>query len=178
MSGLVKRAGWDVVSLKTCCFWQYSHTKICNESTHYAERQCVRVGGNPLFCLMKDISWNQTKPTNKQKTPTKQAQWMCKCSNWECCAALFHSLTDSVKSPNFRHASLFLNNLWIHFSSKCLFPVCSKIRNYNIALNKMYTVLISLFIYFSERWYIMLKISLGFEEQGMKFLQRKVKRFK
>lgn len=44
----------------------------------------------------------------------------------------------------------------------------------------MYNVLFIhtlLFISFSENLYIMLKILLGFEEQGMKFLLRKVKWF-
>lgn len=57
-----------------------------------------------------------------------------------CC--FFLLIVRFCKFSKLWHASSFLNNLHINFLSKCLFHVCSKPRIYNIAWNKMYTVLI------------------------------------
>lgn len=95
---------------------------------------------------------------------------------------LFLSLEDSVNPPNFdKCASLFLNNLCINLSPGCLFHVYSKPRNYNISWNKMCAIFIIHKIPFCLlQWerYVMFKVSLGFEEQEMKFLWRKIKWFK
>lgn len=135
------------------------------------------------YFIKKTQANKQTKNTKHKKpqrksnsTPPKKngkAHLIYKCNTWECFAAFFYSLSDSVNSPNFGMPLHFLT-ICVLISYLNVYSMCVLNQGFIISLGIKCTLswlsTKLLFIYFGEKRYTVLKVSLGFEEQGVTFL--------